>query len=440
MQRREHRVVAAKLPVAGQVEHVGGARLRAQGVERGLRADKGPALWEQSGHEVRLVGGVGQAARLAQHQRLPGPDGVAQQAAQREPGTRRHGQLAALRKKTLTVVERGKRQQTELGVWHHQHLPTMPQRSRQRCPHQRVQPAHAQLRAGGQPGKVIAHRRCAMAQCVDLETRRAQGFENIAPGRHPVMQGHTGTGDDAGEQLVVEHAVFDQRACFAEQALQGLDREVIVAARGTLGCRCRESRSTGTFQQLQLGAAQFVGQRRRRLAFFVQAMHAPVEPIQAVAQALRGRVVVCNGTLREALAQRAGAETIELEQHLGRELGRRSLCMRQERHSQQLLVGSQVIGQKCAAQFVSRQRPALIFKQFDGGVEGCLGCGVVTQRLPRQPLAGQAAHLHRQQLQLAGAIEGGAEKRAGLLDSTRAQQCMRPHHIGAEAPVRQTCC
>ena len=113
--------------------------------------------------------------------------------------------------------------------------------------------------------------------------------------------------------------------------------------------------------------------------------------------------------------------------------------MRQERHSQQLLVGSQVIGQKCAAQFVSRQRPALIFKQFHGGVEGCLGRGVVTQRLRRQPLAGQAAHLHRQQLQFAGAIEGGAEKRAGLLDSTRAQQCMRPHHIGAEAPVRQTC-
>ncbi len=175
--------------VACEVDHVGGARMRAQRVERGVGADEGKGLRIEGGNHAGLGGGVRQPGRLAEDQRVPRGRRLPAQAAQCDARARRERQLVALREGTLAVVQRGKGQRAELGVRDDQHPAALLQRGCQRGPDQRVQPAHPRLRAFGQGCQVARHRRGAVAQRLDLEARRAHAFQHGRPARDDAAAG-----------------------------------------------------------------------------------------------------------------------------------------------------------------------------------------------------------------------------------------------------------
>ena len=316
---------------------------------------------------------------------------------------------------------------------HHQHPPGAGQRGRQWRPDQAVQALQAVLRARGQHRQVLAHGGLAMAQGIQLEQRGAQGVGRLWPGCQLPVQRDAVAGQHAGQQFVALHAVGHQRVAHCQRLLQGGHAEggrpgLIKAGRPGGGL---QPAAPGALQQFALGAAQGLVQHDGRAALVLQALHAAVEPVQAVAQ--RRCVVVVAGRrdfcgLGQVLLQGAGAHPLQLPQHLGG-------VAAGQRRAQLLLVGAQVVGEEGAADLVTGQGAAARLEGFNGRLEVLAG-GLrlaIGQRCQAQ--AGQAALLHRPLLQADGAGQRRLETAPGLITPAGQPQRLGAHDLGAGLAV-----
>ena len=257
--------------------------------------------------------------------------------------------------------------------------------------------------------QVLAHGRRAMAQGLQLEQRGAHRVGHHRPGRQPPVQRDALARQHAGQQFVVEHAVGHQgvagRHCLLQCGQAEDDRQ---AWAGSGGVRRRlQAPAAGPLQQLALGAAQLVVWHRCRAALVLQALHAAVEPVQAVAQRRRVGVGGAVRRVRLVIVQGAGAEALQLPQHL------RAVAAGQ-RPAQLLQVGAQVVGEEGTADLVAGQGAAARFEVCDGGLEVAAGGLRLTKCQCRQAQAGQAALLHRPLLQALVSGQRSLETAAGL--------------------------
>ena len=111
--------------------------------------------------------------------------------------------------------------------------------------------------------------------------------------------------------------------------------------------------------------------------------------------------------------------------------------MGEQVQAQQFLEGQQVVDLEGAAQFVARQRAALVLEVVDGSLE-------VFPRGARLPggergagAAGEATQLHRQELVHAGGFQSRVEQPPRLSDVAQPQQRLGRDRFRLPAPVHQ---
>ena len=327
---------------------------------------------------------------------------LALQTAQGQTRAGRHRQLVALRQRALPSSSAAKGSSASWRVGHDQQARGSRQRGASGATAAHAAVAGGSARASVRLRQVCAHRRGAVAQRLDLEARRRAGVQHLAPRGDAAMQRDAGARDDAGKQFVVEHAVLDQRVARAERRCSSPTSRCVVGAATLAGAAVRRSRARAV-RAIAFGAAQFFAQAAGRLAFFLLALHAAVQPVQAVAQRLRRRRSALGPRLLSSMRSpsvRARTRSSWRSTCGGAGAGR-ARAWASSGQAQQLLVGPQVVGQEGAAQVVARQRAALLLEQLDGGGERACAAARVARGSRRQAQAGQAAHLHRQQLQVA---------------------------------------